>query len=66
MENIDTELLDKAVNISHGLFWLSDCPSVRAEVEKYIQEHPLPKKDLLATYVSIVCYFCHKTEMAQT
>ena len=63
---LNNRLLEKASNIAHEKFWKSDCPEVLKKVKNYIRTTPvdIPKEegDLLATYVSIVCYFSQDNE----
>jgi len=59
---VNKKLLQKASDIAHGLFWISDCPEILKQATSYIENtnviYPKKKQDLLPYYVSIICHFC--------
>lgn len=49
------KMFDKAENIAHGYFWLSDSTQVRERVEKHVTSSPSFNKGDIGNYVALIC-----------
>lgn len=66
MRVVDEELFEKAQDIAHGFFWMSDDTAVVEASREYIQKYHIPPRhDLLAFYVAVICHQSVKEEVRQ-
>jgi hypothetical protein len=55
------KVFNKAENIAHSYYWLSDCPSIREAVKKYVEKSNSFKGGV-SNYVALICLECANQE----